>query len=103
RTLVLDPDLVLMDEPFSALDAPTRESLQALTLSLCAEAGMTVVLVTHNIEEAAFVGQKVLLLSKPPNQKSKVLKNSHTTQAEYRLSTAYQNACSTLRIQIGEQ
>ena len=103
RTLVLDPDLVLMDEPFSALDAPTRESLQALTLSLCAEAGTTVVLVTHNIEEAAFVGQRVLLLSKPPNQETNILENTHNAQAEYRNSTTYQTICSALRIRVGER
>ncbi len=92
-----------MDEPFSALDAPTREGLQALMLSLCEEVGVTVVLVTHNIEEAAFVGQRVLLLSKPPNRETNVLENTHNAQAEYRNSTAYQNVCSMLRIQIGER
>jgi len=103
RTLVLDPDLVLMDEPFSALDAPTRESLQALTLSLCEETGVTVVLVTHNIEEAAFVGQKVLLLSEPPNREPNVLENVHNARVEYRHSEADQNACLTLRSRMGER
>jgi ABC-type nitrate/sulfonate/bicarbonate transport system ATPase subunit len=103
RTLVLDPDLVLMDEPFSALDAPTRESLQALTLALCEEAGVTVALVTHNIEEAAFVGQRVLLLSQPPNRQTNVLENTHYPQTEYRNSTAYQTMCSALRIRVGER
>ena len=103
RTLVLDPDLVLMDEPFSALDAPTRESLQALTLTLCAEAGLTVVLVTHNIEEAAFVGQKVLLLREPPNCEADVLENTHIARAEYRYSEAYQNVCTTLRDRMGDR
>jgi len=51
RTLALQPDLLLMDEPFSSLDAPTRESLQALTLELAAEQGLTLILVTHSIEE----------------------------------------------------
>jgi len=97
RTLVLDPDLVLMDEPFSALDAPTRESLQALTLSLCEEAGVTVVLVTHNIEEAAFVGQRILLLSKPPSSQTHVNANPHITDAEYRRSVEYQTMCTHLR------
>jgi ABC-type nitrate/sulfonate/bicarbonate transport system ATPase subunit len=97
RTLVLDPDLVLMDEPFSALDAPTREGLQALTLALCEEANVTVVLVTHNIEEAAFVGQKVLLLGTPPNRETTVLENTHSAHVEYRHSEAYQNTCMTLR------
>jgi len=103
RTLVLDPDLVLMDEPFSALDAPTRESLQALTLSLCKEANVTVVLVTHNIEEAAFVGQRVLLLGTPPNRESDILENIHQARVEYRHSEAYQNACMTLRNRMGER
>mgnify|MGYP000753228069 CR=1 FL=1 len=97
RTLVLDPDLVLMDEPFSALDAPTRESLQALTLSLCKEANVTVVLVTHNIEEAAFVGQRVLLLSKPPNRQACVVANLHANNQEYRHSMEYQVVCARLR------
>lgn len=103
RTLVLDPDFVLMDEPFSALDAPTRESLQALTLTLCTEVGLTVILVTHNIEEAAFVGQKVLLLGAPPNREADILENTHRTRGEYRHSEAYQNACMTLRSRMGEQ
>ena len=97
RTLVLDPDLVLMDEPFSALDAPTREGLQALTLALCEEAGVTVVLVTHNIEEAAFVGQHVLLLSQPPNRQARVIVNPHVTNTEYRRSVEYQAMCAHLR------
>ncbi|NIW50456.1 MAG: ATP-binding cassette domain-containing protein, partial [Gammaproteobacteria bacterium] len=66
RTLVLNPDLLLMDEPFSSLDAPTREGLQLLTLELVSEQTITLVLVTHSIEEAAFVGKKILLLGKPP-------------------------------------
>jgi len=97
RTLVLDPDLLLMDEPFSALDAPTREGLQTLTLALCAEAGLTVVLVTHTIEEAAFIGQKVLLLSNPPNRDTTVLGNPHVADNAYRRAVAYQSMCAQLR------
>src|SRR5918994_13962 len=51
RTLALEPDLLLMDEPFSSLDAITRGDLQELTLSLCAEQNLTLVIVTHAIEE----------------------------------------------------
>ncbi len=97
RTLALEPDLLLMDEPFSSLDAPTRELLQILTLDLCAEAGLTVVLVTHNIEEAAFMGQKILLLHHPPNRGAQVTDNPHPANAAYRSSVAYQSACSLLR------
>jgi NitT/TauT family transport system ATP-binding protein len=89
-----------MDEPFSSLDAPTRESLQALTLELCNEAGLTVVLVTHSIEEAAFIGQKVLLLHNPPNHQAQVVDNPHHATAAYRCSGTYQAACSLLRGRI---
>jgi ABC-type nitrate/sulfonate/bicarbonate transport system ATPase subunit len=97
RAMVLAPDLLLMDEPFSALDAPTREGLQQLTLAICAEVGLTAVLVTHNIEEAAYVGQKVLLLGAPPNRLTSVVTNPHEPGEGYRHSPAYQAACSHLR------
>jgi NitT/TauT family transport system ATP-binding protein len=100
RTLALQPDLLLMDEPFSSLDAPTRESLQILTLALCAEAGLTVILVTHNIEEAAFMGQQILLLHDPPNRRARVIDNPHRADEGYRCSGAYQTACSLLRERI---
>ena len=58
RTLALNPDLLLMDEPFASLDAPTREGLQNLTLELQAEQQLTTVVVTHSIEEAAFLGRQ---------------------------------------------
>jgi len=102
RTLALQPDLLLMDEPFSSLDAPTRESLQVLTLELCEEVGLTVVLVTHNIEEAAFMGQKILMLADPPNQHARVIENPHMADEVYRCARAYQRACSSLRERIDE-
>lgn len=97
RTLALAPDLLLMDEPFSALDAPTRESLQQLTLDLCAEVGLTVALVTHNIEEAGFVGQQVLRLTAPPNTDAAVISNPHCADTGYRHSANYAAACARLR------
>ncbi len=68
RTLVLEPDVLLMDEPFSALDAPTRQDLEQLTLDLQAETKMTTVFVTHNIEEAVTLGRKILVLGAPPQR-----------------------------------
>jgi NitT/TauT family transport system ATP-binding protein len=102
RTLALEPDLLLMDEPFSSLDAPTREGLQMLTLELCAEVGLTVVLVTHNIEEAAFMGQRILLLHDPPNGQAQIVENPHAADEAYRCSGVYQTACSSLRGRMGE-
>jgi ABC-type nitrate/sulfonate/bicarbonate transport system ATPase subunit len=66
RSLALSPELLLMDEPFSALDAISRESLQDLLIGLLAERQMTVMVVTHSIEEAAFLGDSVCLLAGRP-------------------------------------
>ena len=97
RALVLAPDLLLMDEPFSALDAPTREDLQGLSLQLASEASLTLVLVTHNIEEAAFVGQKILVLGPPPNRGADVIEAQHVADAGYRRSADYSAICARLR------
>ncbi|SDG95146.1 ABC transporter ATP-binding protein [Desulfosporosinus hippei] len=62
RALTLQPDLLLMDEPLSALDALTRERLQGLLLEIWQEQRLTTVLVTHSIEEAVFLGSRILVL-----------------------------------------
>lgn len=97
RTLALLPDLLLMDEPFSSLDAPTRASLQTLTLELKVESGLTLVVVTHAIEEAAILGEKILLLSQPPNRQATVFDNPQAGEPGYADSAAYQEMCQRLR------
>jgi len=64
RALALEPDLLLMDEASSALDALTREHLQNLILGIYKKNRITLVLVTHNIEEAVFLGQKIVVMDK---------------------------------------
>lgn len=64
RAWLLTPEIMLMDEPFSALDAITREKLQNTIVTLSKERAVTWVTVTHNIEEAVFLGQEILLMSK---------------------------------------
>ncbi|MBN1537332.1 MAG: ATP-binding cassette domain-containing protein [Anaerolineales bacterium] len=100
RTLALKPDLLLMDEPFSSLDAPTREGLQALTLELQQEQALTLVLVTHAIEEAALLGKKILLLSQPPNIHANVIDNAEVGNPEYRHSARYMEVCHDLRARM---
>lgn len=102
RTLALEPDLLLMDEPFSSLDAPTREGLQSLTLELKAEQNLTLLIVTHAIEEAAFLGNKILLLGHPPNIQAEVILNPQAGQPAYRNSREYTDLIIDLRSRIGE-
>jgi ABC-type nitrate/sulfonate/bicarbonate transport system ATPase subunit len=103
RTLTLEPDLLLMDEPFSSLDAPTREGLQDLILALQQEQNYTYIIVTHAIEEAAILGRKILLLSKPPNTQTVIIDNPTAGTAGHRDSPAYQAICRELRARLGEQ
>jgi ABC-type nitrate/sulfonate/bicarbonate transport system ATPase subunit len=103
RTLALEPDLLLMDEPFSSLDAPTREGLQNLTNELIAEQDLTMVIVTHAIEEAAVLGQKILLLGHPPNTHPVVIDNPSACLPGYRETKDYLLLCRDLRHRMGEQ
>ena len=97
RTLALRPDLLLMDEPFSSLDAVTRADLQKLTLELCDEQDLTLIIVTHAIEEAAMMGKKILLLATPPNITPDIIDNPHAGQANYRDSNKYNALTQNLR------
>jgi ABC-type nitrate/sulfonate/bicarbonate transport system ATPase subunit len=97
RTLVLNPDLLLMDEPFASLDAPSRESLQRLVLDLRLEHSLTTVTVTHSIEEAAILGEKVLVLKQPPNRTPIVITNPGANKEDYAHSADYEKKCVELR------
>ena len=66
RALAVQPDLLLMDEPFGALDAITREALQDELLRVWRNSGISVIFVTHDIEEAVFLSDRVILLSGMP-------------------------------------
>lgn len=75
RALITDPDILLMDEPFSSLDALTREHLQTTVLSLWQRRRPTCVLVTHNVPEAVFLGKHVMVMNGHPARNVMWLEN----------------------------
>ncbi|NUP73415.1 MAG: ABC transporter ATP-binding protein [Sinomonas sp.] len=68
RSLAYEPEILLMDEPFAALDAQTREQLQGELLKIWRATGKTIVFITHGIEEAVYLGQRVAVLSSRPGR-----------------------------------
>ena len=68
RALAGDPALLLMDEPFGSVDAQTREDLEDLTLRVRRERGITILLVTHDIDESVYVGDRVIVLTPGPGR-----------------------------------
>jgi len=73
RALVCQPKLLLMDEPFGALDEMTRDHLNLQLLQIWEETGVTILFVTHSIQEAVFLGQKVLMLQANPGRLREVV------------------------------
>jgi len=75
RSLALKPKIILMDEPFSALDEPTRYDMQKLIMGLWHEVEATVMIVTHSIAEAAFLGDRVWIMSRGPGRIAREFKD----------------------------
>lgn len=95
RTLVLNPDLLLCDEATSALDEITKEQLQNLILELYKNHPMTLVLVTHSVEEAVFLGQNIVVMEK--GRIKKVISNPYFGQNDIREKDSYYGICREVR------
>lgn len=102
RTLALTPDLLLMDEPFGALDTFTREDLQNLTLELQQEQHLSLILVTHNMDEAVFLGRRILVLGQPPNSTPVIVENPQAGSLDYRTHPEFMQQINCLRGMLAE-
>ncbi len=90
RALSVDPDIILMDEPFSALDMNTRLRMRAEIVRIWQETGKTVIFVTHDIEEALVLGDRILLLSNKPTRTMEILDISEPRPRDISASPALQ-------------
>ena len=97
RSLALDTDLLLMDEPLSALAALLREQLQDALLDLWQAQGYAQVLVTHSIEEAVYLGQRIIVLSARPGHLIGVVDNPHVGTGGFRGSDEFFGLCKEVR------
>jgi len=97
RSLATEPELLLMDEPFSSLDALTREAMQEVLQTILRARGLTVMLVTHSIEEAAFLGRRIIVLSGHPGAVYRIFENPRAGSPDYRKSEDFFHLCTQLR------
>ena len=101
RAFLLQPDLLLMDEPFSALDAITREEMQDVFLALWKKEQVTTLLVTHYVEEAVYLGQEIVLM-RTGGKIAKVMENPLSGRENLREQPAFFELARTLREDIRE-
>ena len=97
RALATEPKLLLMDEPFSSLDTLTRERMQEMLLQIRKKNGLTVLVVTHSIEEASFLGDSILVLGGRPCTVRSVIDNPGAGSEGHRGTDSYFSTCKAVR------
>lgn len=97
RAIAMDVDALLMDEPLSALDAILREELQDMLLGLWKDRGYTQVLVTHSIEEAVFLGQRIIVMAPRPSRVVASISNPGMGSLAYRSDDLFFERCREVR------
>ena len=104
RALALKPNLLLMDEPFGALDEFTRQRLDTELLELWAGEGLTIVFVTHNIYEAAFLSTRVAVMGARPGRviAQIAVDETHPRSDAYRVSTKFAQTCQRLSALVAD-
>jgi NitT/TauT family transport system ATP-binding protein len=102
RAMGMRPDMLLMDEPYAALDALTRRKMQQELLDLWDDIRFTVVFVTHSIEEAVLIGNRILVLSPHPGQVKAEL-NSHHFDASHQGGAEFQTLCGRIHTMLFDE
>lgn len=97
RAFIMNPDILLMDEPFSALDALTREEAQELFISIWNQYKITTLFITHNIEEAIYMGKKIVIMSHCPGTIVEIIDNPLFNTENLREDERYLKLSSYLR------
>ena len=111
RTLINDPHILLMDEPFNALDAQTREQMQAFTRRIWVETGKTILFITHDVDEAMLLGTRIIVMSSSPGRVKKSVRLDYTHRfmedptAKFRYTQEYYDARQDLinSIKVGKE
>lgn len=100
RTLVTEPDLLLLDEASSALDEITREHIQNLILEIFQKYPVTMVLVTHSIEEAVYLGQKIVIMGK--GSICHIVENPYFGDPNIRMKQQFYDMCISIRKKLAD-
>jgi NitT/TauT family transport system ATP-binding protein len=100
RALILNPSLLLLDEPFAALDTLTRERLQDLVAAAWQKRRFGMVVVTHNIQEAVRLGQKILVMGKSPGAILSVIDNPGACGPDYRGAPGFDALSRSVRLEL---
>jgi len=105
RALATDPEVLLMDEPFAALDAQTRDLMQTELLQIWDRAKKTVIFVTHSIEEAAYLSDRVIVMSARPGKIKDIIKIHLPRPRDYemRLSPEFNDIKSRIWMILKEE
>jgi ABC-type nitrate/sulfonate/bicarbonate transport system ATPase subunit len=97
RAFIMNPDLLLMDESFSALDALSREEAQELFMDIWNQYNITTLFVTHSIEEAIYIGKKIVIMSNSPGTIVDIIHNPLFNTANLRQNEDYLRLSSHIR------
>ena len=97
RSYLMEPDLLLMDEAFSALDAIIKEEAQELFLEIWKESKINTFFVTHSIDEALYMGKKIIVISNNPGEIIEIIDNPLFNNNDYRNHSHYSKLYTTIK------